>query len=327
MSTNQPEEVDIFYILKKIKEAFKKLNKLFFNAVNFVVKRWIVIALLILAGAGYGYYVNKTTTKNKTAKLLVRINFDTVNYVYTTIELLNEKLIEKDTAYFKKAGFPEAIGTIKGIELKPLVRIKEIVDQYEINNRNFESVLKNVDFESVDEEFDLANTFTVDYKQHIMVVSLSNNATPKTLQELIKFINNSELLQNLKEKKVTDLTLQIATNKNTVIQIDKILDFYTQNKSLPSPSNQLFVVDKNFDIQKIIEKKTELQKENEKLNQELVYSKNIVVVLNKPTVTFEEEGITDNKLVFYPLLFVGLFLLLAFVRYIFLTLKRMAEED
>ncbi len=327
MSTNQPEEVDIFYILKKIKEAFKKLNKLFFNAVNFVVKRWIVIALLILAGAGYGYYVNKTTTKNKTAKLLVRINFDTVNYVYTTIELLNEKLIEKDTAYFKKAGFPEAIGTIKGIELKPLVRIKEIVDQYEINNRNFESVLKNVDFESVDEEFDLANTFTVDYKQHIMVVSLSNNATPKTLQELIKFINNSELLQNLKEKKVTDLTLQIATNKNTVIQIDKILDFYTQNKSLPSPSNQLFVVDKNFDIQKIIEKKTELQKENEKLNQELVYSKNIVVVLNKPTVTFEEEGITDNKLVFYPLLLVGLFLLLAFVRYIFLTLKRMAEED
>ena len=327
MSTNQPEEVDIFYILKKIKEAFKKLNKLFFNAVNFVVKRWIVIALLILAGAGYGYYVNKTTTKNKTAKLLVRINFDTVNYVYTTIELLNEKLIEKDTAYFKKAGFPEAIGTIKGIELKPLVRIKEIVDQYEINNRNFESVLKNVDFESVDEEFDLANTFTVDYKQHIMVVSLSNNATPKTLQELIKFINNSELLGDLKNKKIENLTNQIAENKVTIAQIDNILDFYAKNNSIPTSSEKLFVVAEMFDIPKAIEKKSEVLKEIDQLDQELVYAKDVVIVLNKPTVTFEEEGITDNKLVFYPLLFVGLFLLLAFVRYIFLTLKRMAEED
>ena len=327
MSTNQPEEVDIFYILKKIKEAFKKLNKLFFNAVNFVVKRWIVIALLILAGAGYGYYVNKTTTKNKTAKLLVRINFDTVNYVYTTIELLNEKLIEKDTAYFKKAGFPEAIGTIKGIELKPLVRIKEIVDQYEINNRNFESVLKNVDFESVDEEFDLANTFTVDYKQHIMVVSLGNNATPKTLQELIKFINNSELLGDLKNKKIENLTNQIAENKVTIAQIDNILDFYAKNNSIPTSSEKLFVVAEMFDIPKAIEKKSEVLKEIDQLDQELVYAKDVVIVLNKPTVTFEEEGITDNKLVFYPLLLVGLFLLLAFVRYIFLTLKRMAEED
>ena len=82
-----------------------------------------------------------------------------------------------------------------------------------------------------------------------------------------------------------------------------------------------------FDIPKAIEKKSEVLKEIDQLDQELVYAKDVVIVLNKPTVTFEEEGITDNKLVFYPLLLVGLFLLLAFVRYIFLTLKRMAEED
>ncbi len=327
MSNKQPEEVDIFYILNKIKEGFKKLNVLFFKFIDFVVRRWVVIAVLIAVGAGYGYYLKSTTKKDKTTKLLVRINFDTVNYVYTTIELLNEKLIEKDTAYFKKAGFPSAISTIRNVELKPLIRIQEIVNKYEINNRIFESVLKNVDFESIDEEFDLANTFTADYKQHTMVVSLTNQATDKSITQLLGYINNNRLLQELKKKIVADMKMQIETNMNSIKQIDTILESYTKNNSLPSPSEQLYIVDKDFSIAKVLEKKTELQKEIELLNQELVYAEDIMVLLNKPLVMYEKQGFLSNKVIFYPLLLVGLFLLLSLIRHLFLSLKKIAQES
>ena len=82
----------------------------------------------------------------------------------------------------------------------------------------------------------------------------------------------------------------------------------------------------NFDIADIFESKMTLQKEMEGLRRDLVFSKDVVVNVNKPQL-YRNLGITSNKMVFYPVLFLFVFFLLALLRTFYFSLKRIAEEE
>ncbi len=327
MTDFKNEEVDIFYILHKLKELLKKWNALLFRGINFIVKRWYVLLVLIIAGVALGYYEKNNTEKDKKAKVLLRINFDSVNYVYTSLELLNEKLSQGDNKFLKKIDYTNAQQEIKEFELTPIVNLKEIIADYDPNDRNLEAIVKNLDFPTEeDEERKISETFTTQYKYHILEFVLTSEATEESIRKIIAYLNNNELLQELKEVSVRDIMEQVEYNKKTIEQINRVLDTYTTNESLPSPSAQIFVVDKNFSINNIIEKKIELQKEIEELNKYLVYSKDIVVMVNEPMVIKLNRGFLDKKHILYPIVFVGIFLVLALLRSIYIHLKHKAEE-
>ena len=98
-------------------------------------------------------------------------------------------------------------------------------------------------------------------------------------------------------------------NSKMILQIDRLLDTYYTGESLLSPSSEVFVVDKNFSVSNLMTQKIELNQEIENLKKELVYSKNIAVVVNNPKLAIEDKGITSNKAVFYPVALFMLFLL------------------
>ena len=326
MSDKNQEEIDIFYILKKIKETLKEWNATIFRGINFVIRNWIVIAILIVAGAAYGYYVNMDDKRDKKATVLLRINFDAVNYVYSSLETLSEKVAQKDTKFLSEIGFDAAIPEITSIEIKPVINLREIVDQYEINNRNFEAVLKNIDFKEEDEETPISETLISSYKYHTIEFELTNDANNNTLIKVLSYLNDNEMLQELKKVTNEDIIEHVAMHKQTINQIDKVLNTYTSNNSLVSPSSQIYVVDKNFSINNIIETKIELQQKIESLNKYLVYSKDIVVFANEPNVTYLNKGLLDKKAIFYPIVLVFLFLFFAFVRYVYILLRENAKQ-
>lgn len=326
MSNNQNEEIDIFYILKMLKEALRKWNASVFRGINFILRNWIIIVVLIVAGAAYGYYSNLDDKRDKKASVLLRVNFDAVNYVYKSLELLSEKVGQKDQKFLSEIGFDAETPEITSIEIKPVINLKEIVDQYEINNRNFEAVLKNIDFKEEEEETPISETLISSYKYHIIEFELTNNANNNTLTKVLDYLNNNEVLQELKKVTNEDIIEHVAMHKQTIKQIDKVLDTYTSNKSLASPSSQIYVVDKNFSINNIIETKIELQQKIESLNKYLVYSKDVVVFVNDPNVTYLNKGLLDKKAILYPIVLVFLFLFLSFLRYLFMVLKEDAKQ-
>jgi hypothetical protein len=327
MTDYKNEEVDIFYVLHKLKELLKRWNVLLFRGINFIIKRWYILLALIIVGFALGYYENENTEKDKKAKILLRINFDSVNYVYTSLELLNEKLAQGDNKFLKEIDFPNAPQEIKEFELTPLVNLKEIIAEYEANDRNFEAIIKNVDFPNKDdEERNISETFTSEYKYHILEFVFTHEANEESVRKIVAYLNNNELLQELKEVSVRDIKEHVAYNRKTIEQIDKVLDTYTTNESLPSPSDQIYVVDKNFSINNILEKKIELKQEIDELNKQLVYSKDIVVMVNEPLVIKLSRGFLDKKHILYPIAFVGIFIFLALLRSIYIHLKHKAEE-
>jgi hypothetical protein len=325
MTDYKNEEVDIFYVLHKLKELLKRWNVLLFRGINFIIKRWYVVVLLIIIGGAMGYYEKKNTEKEKKAKVLLRINFDSVDYVYTSLELLNEKLSQGDIKFLKKIDFPSAPDEIREFELTPIVKLKEIIDEYEANDRNFEAIVKNIEFTTKeDEERNISETFTSEYKYHILEFELTSEANEGSIKKIINYLNSNELLKEFKEVTNRDIEEHIAYNERTIDQIDKVLDAYTSNESLQSPSDQIFVVDKNFSINSIIEKKIELQQEIMELNKALVYSKDIVVMVNDPIVVKLNSGFLN--MILYPIVFVGAFLLLILLRTIYINLRIKAEK-
>ncbi len=318
------DELDLFQLFDKLKAIVNNWIVKLFNAIDYIYKYKIIIGILIIVGVGLGYFSQKATKLDQKATALVKVNFKTVDYVYSEIEQLNEKLKEKDSLFFDKNGFRADTLEMSKIEIKPIVNLNDILEKYELNDRKLEGLLKNLEFD--DEEIKLYETFTSEYKYHKINFEFSPVATNKTIKQTIEYLNNNPLLQELKETIITDVKSQIENNKKSIRQIDHVIDTYQTNESLPSPSEQIFVVDKNFSIHVLFERKLELQQLNESLNTFLAQSKDVVVLVNKPDIVKEKKGVIGNKIILYPLLLVSLFLLLSYFRYIFIKLRKIAEQ-
>ena len=322
MATDNKDELDLLKIIQIFKNIFKKWLLLFFNALDFITRNWKTVLGLILLGLVLGYFTQNNNKPLQKATVLLRVNFDAVNYLYSEVELFNEKIKEKDSLFFTKIGFNINSLEVKDMELTPLINLKDIVDKYEQTYRNLDGLLQNLDFE--DNEINVSETFTTEYKYHNLEFSLLSNANEETIPKIINFFNNDELLRKVRNVGIKNMEDRIISNENVISQIDTVIKLYSKNESLSSPSNQTFVVDKNFNIHGILNKKTELLLDNEKIREELVVSDNIIVMMNEPRLLNEKPGILGNKFIFYPFVFVLGFLLLAFARHSYLYLKEVA---
>ena len=321
MATENKDELDLLKIIQVFKNIFKKWLLLFFNALDFIFRNWKTVLGLIAIGLVLGYFTQNNNKPSKKATALLRVNFDAVNYLYSEVALLNEKLAEKDSLFFTRIGFNTDSLEVQHMELTPLINLKDIVDK---NYRNLDGLLQNLDFEDNDKEINISETFTTEYKYHNLKFSLLSNANEETIPKIINFFNNDELLRKVRNVGVKNMEDRIISNEKVISQIDTLIKLYSKNESLPSPSDQIFVVDKNFHIHGILNKKTQLLLDNEKIREELVVSDNIIVMMNEPRLLSEKPEILDYKFIFYPLVFVLGFLLLAFARHSYLYLKEVA---
>lgn len=324
MEPKNNDEIDLFHLFDKLKALVNNWIVLLFKAFDFIYKFKIVILILIIIGAGLGYFFQQTYKLNQKTTALIRVNFDSVDYVYSEIELLNDKIKEKDSVFFEANGFRSDTLEMKKIEVKPIINLNNILEKYEINDRKLEGLLRYLDFE--DEDIKLYETFNSEYKYHKINFSLSPVASNKTITSTIAYLNNNKLLQKFKEMIISDVKSQIENNEKSIKQIDNVIDTYKTGESLPSPSEQIFVVDKNFSIHVLFEKKLKLQQLNEKLKTFLAQSQDIVVLVNKPDIVKEKTGVSGHKVIAYPIILVTIFLLLALFRYIFIKLRAIAKK-
>jgi len=324
MKEQKSDEIDLTNLFSMFKEKIKDSIVLLFDLIDYLLKKWILITALIVLGLIIGYVTQNNYNHNKKASVLLRINFDTVDYVYSEIDLINEKVIEKDSLFFSEMGLKGDSIQIKQIEITPIVRFKEIIERYKVNDRKLEGLLKSLEFN--DDDVESYETFKSEYYFHTLNFTLSYNATQETIEKIIEYLNNNIILTDIKNSSIRDIKSQIANNSTSIKQIDNVINAYKTNESLTSPSDQIFVVDKNFNMSEMFEKKIELQELNAELNKILVYSKDIVVVVNKPKIIEENTKFSSNRIVFFPSLFVFIFLLFSFLKYTYIYLKEIANS-
>lgn len=322
MTQSNHEEVDLVYVIKKIKELIKSWIVLLFKAIDFAIKYWWVIILLIILGLGLGYFAQQNAAQTKNAKMVVRVNFDSGDYVYNSVDMMNAKVRDLDSTFFVNNGIKNYFA-IKDVAIKPIERLKDVVDSYEPSNRNIEVVLKNLEFE---EENSINNYMASDYKYHELTVKLSPLGNEKEVAEVVNYFNKNELIQEMKHSAIANTKEKLARNRNTLDQIDKIMESYILKDASVLKENQVYI-DQGLNFDRILTAKADIQKENDVLVEELVVSKDAVVVIGDISITNVEKRLLDKKMIVYPILFTFLFLFLAWCRYVFKYLRGVAQDN
>lgn len=324
MEQQKKEVIDLIDVLSDFKKILKRWVVLLFNVIDYILKKWIIITILIVTGVALGYFTQDYVKPTKKATVLVRINFDAVAYVYSEIDLINEKVKESDSVFFSNMGLKGDTIQLIELNISPIVRFKDILGRYESNDRKLEGLLNTIEFE--DDDIALYETFNSEYYFHKLEFTLSNNANQETLEKTIQYLNDNEVLGELKVSIIKSIKSQIKNNLTSIEQIDNVVNAYNTNESISSPSDQIFVVDKNFSIHTLFDRKLEFQIKNEELNKFFVYAKDIVVVVNKPKIIEYQIGLIGNKMLFNPLLFVFMFLFFSFCRYSYYYLREIANS-
>lgn len=304
MSQTSKDEIDLGYLINKISEVLKNISVSIYNSIQFCLRNWYFIIGLLIGGIVLGYFSEIDSKPAKKATLILRTNFNTAEYTYNALNTLMVKSATMDTAFLKQHGFKTGSNEIRGIEITPMINFKDITENFSQNERALEALLRNVEFK--DEEA-ISNSFYSGYKFHQVDFVLSNSANQKTIDKVLTYLNDNEIIKRTAKNGKTVLEQNIAMNAFSIEQIDVTISKYNQNTFMGSTSQQVVVVDKNFSYNGVLVEKSKLQKENTHLKNELVYADQAIIKVTNPNIVEDKRPSYKMKYVTYPLFFVFLF--------------------
>tara|TARA_Y100001934_G_scaffold125031_1_gene152268 strand:- start:1227 stop:2201 length:975 start_codon:yes stop_codon:yes gene_type:complete len=297
------DELDIIVLIEKIKLALLSILLQIFRSTKTFLMGWKQLLLIVLAGVLLGYFQTDNDQPNaKEATLLVKINFDAGNYVYDAVDLINLKILSEDTEFFTQEFKLNADEQLDEVSISPVIDIKDIMAK-EINANEIRALFENLEYE---DGFSVTEGFKSDYDYHFINVVVSGNSTISTVNKIVDYFNNNLLFTELKERNIQRISSIISDNEQTIKQIDKLLDYYTsENKT---KTTQLYIDNKDLRPNELIKTKVSLQNENQELKKENLTTKETVMAINEANILIENTSLLSNKMVYYPLLFLFIYI-------------------
>lgn len=323
MAQNNSDEINLINVYSSLKKIVNNFLIKIFNFIEFSKRNWKILSLLIVIGLLLGYFTKDSFESNKKADIILKVNFEMVTYLYNEVALINDKIKENDTQFFNEIGFKSDTIKIRELELLPVVNLKDIVKNYGGLSQYLENLLENLEFDK--KETDVTKTFTSEYKYHILHLELTNKATSETIDKLLNYLNSNTMLDKIKQSNIVILEERIANDLKTIKQIDNVIESYN-NESLPSQKSDVFVLEKSLDVDLIIERKINLQRQIERTKEDLLLADDTIVAINKSNISKVESSFNRTNLFYYPIVFVSLFYILAIFKNTYLFLKELASK-
>ena len=302
----ETEELDIIVLIEKIKLMLLSVCLQIFRRSKNFLSQWKRLLAVILAGVLLGYFLtDNDKPSSKEATVLVKINFDAGNYVYDTVDLINLKISSEDTDFFTQEIKLNEDETIDEVSISPVIDIKDIMAK-DIQANEIRALFENLEYE---DGFSVTEGFKSDYDYHFIKVNVSNNSSIETINKVIDYFNNNPLFAELKERNFQRISSIISDNEQTIKQIDNLLEYYTTQNT--ANNSQLYIDNKDLRPNELIKTKITLQSENQELKKESLTSKETVITINESNVLIENNSLASNKMVYYPFLFLLIYLIVS----------------
>ncbi len=307
MSKNQPinqedQEIDLLEISKKIGGFFQKINFFLFRCIQFFVKKAIVILILLVIGAGLGFYLDKTLASYD-SEIIVMPNFSSNDYLYSKINLINAKITDGDTTFLKAIGIKE-ITAIKKIEIKPMMDVYKFANK---NPQNFETLKLMADKGDISKIVEDEMT-SKNYLFHSLTIQSSKPVTVTGfVNPLLIYLNTSDYYSKIKSENLKNITIKIIQNDSIIKQIDAFLNNIKKNTG--GKSNSLVYYNENSQLNDIIKTKDLLIKEQGDHRLEFINLDKTIKDISIVTNIKNSKSINGRLKLMLPLLLVFLFLL------------------
>jgi len=313
---NTSEEIDLGYIFKKSNDFFKRIVRSFFQILEFFKKYFIIVIVLLILGFGYGYYKDSKVVPTYTNEVLVIPNFESVDYLYDKIEVINNKISSGDTLYLQQV-VDTNFRKLRGIKIEPIVDIYNFVSK---SYRNFDVLRLFAEKQDFSEYIEDLSTSKY-YKYHRMEISvLGNGSSEKMIADLFTFLNENEHFKEYQKVFVENNKFEIREYHNMVTQIDSLLKANAQMNATANVN-----ITNSADLFQLITRKKDILEEIAQLKtQEIDYNSTIKIVNADYNLETKSFLSLSNK-VKYPLMLVFLFSMVFFILYLFKNLKRYSQ--
>ncbi|WP_333877876.1 hypothetical protein [Flavobacterium sp.] len=309
---NNPEnqEIDLSQISKRIGSFFENMATQIFKAFLFFKRNIIWIGILFVIGAGLGYYLDKTD-KVYNNQIIVLPNFNSTDYVYTTVELINAKIEEGDTIFLKEVvGIKEPKKVLK-VSISPIPDVYKFIDNKPQNFELIKLMSEDGDIKKV-----VGETLTSkNYPYHsISFVTNGITSKEKTVDPLLNYLNNSAYYQAIQKEYVNNVKIKIAKNDSIISQIDGFLNAFNNTVNGSQKSDKLIYYNENAQLADVIKAKDELLLEQGNKRIELINLDKIVkdnsIILN----ILDRSAVNNKMKLILPLFLIGIFVLVSILK-------------
>jgi len=293
------QEVDLAQVSAKINQGFRNMGTAIFNAINFLYKNALILLVLLIIGVVLGYFKD-TSNKVYNHEIIVIPNFESADYLYGKIELINSKIKEGDTVYLKNLGlkYPKRISSLK---------IEPIIDPYNfIRNRedNFELLKLMAADGSIDKVMKDGIT-SKNYTYHRITFSTKGKAShSNTIEPLLKSFNDNAYLKTIQENIIYNTKQKIAYNQQTLNQINGLLNSFSSDAAgKGGKSGNLVYYNENTQLDEILQTKNNVENEQGYKRIDLFKYQKII----KDVSVFLNKEKSSSNMWIYPLLLIAIF--------------------
>ena len=311
MNKNQPnnqedQEIDLTQISKKIGRLFEWINTFLFRCIQFFVKNAIVILILLVIGVGLGFYLD-VTKKTYDHQIIVTPNFESTDYLYSKIDLIESKIKERDTVFLKEiVGIKNPKEIIK-IEIKPITDVYKFIENKTENFELIKLMAEGGDIKKILED----NLTSKNYSLHtITFKTKKQTAITETVQPILIYLNETDYYKKVQKETVNNIQIKMIQNDTIISQINGVLNGFSNMVNGAQKSDKLVYYNENTQLNDVIKTKETLINEQGIHRIELVGLDKIIKD-NSSTLNIENTNSVNGKLkLVLPVLFLLSFILI-----------------
>ena len=279
--SNKSEEIDLILIFSKIKLAFVNFGNFFLNIFRIALKRWVLLLIISLLGAGIGIGLFFLAKPVYISSFTLSSNTLSNDFCADIIEDL--ELIIKDNT-------PEVLAK----KLKIDTTIAKEINALEF--QNYDEKLKKL--------YKDKDTVVLGRPFKIIAYTYNNKIFSALQKALVDYLENNEYALKRKELKMNNILLMREKLKGEIHQLDS-LKFVVAANLLPRGSTNGFVFGQPLDPINVYKEGINLFQDDLNLNSNLVLIDNIQVIKDfSPRAKQDSPKLVRNIVIYGFVLFV-----------------------
>lgn len=305
--------IELSTITKGISTAGSNFSTFLFRCIQFIKRNFLVIVVLLILGFGIGLFLDKSQ-KSYDHEIIVSPNFRSADYLYSKIDLLKAKIIERDTAFLKAIGLSKP-SNIRTISIKPIIDVYSFIRDSEHHYKMLALLAEDGDLNKIVQD----PTTSRNYTYHTISFSTKEKIDRQsTIDPLIRFFNNNEYFKQIQKEYISNVNLKIAANDVTISQINAWLDNIKKSPESGRDQNLVYI-NEVTQLNDMLKTKDELLQEQGGNRISLLKTDAIIKENDSSLNMLHTSSMNGNLKYIFPLIFVCLFILFYLFRSFYRT--------
>jgi hypothetical protein len=316
------QEIDLSQISKKVGSFFSGVSTSIFNGILFIQKRLIVFIVLFVIGAALGYYLDSEGKVYK-SEIIVSPNFGSVDYLYNKVELLDSRIRQQDTAFFKSIGIKNPKAILQ-IEVKPIIDIYNFVASNTANVGNAQNTQNFELIKLLSEDGDVNKVINDEitsrnYGRHtIQITTRSLISSKEEIEPLLNYLNQNDYFQDVQRTYIANIKIKMKQNEMIIEQINNLLNQFSGTLANSQKSDKLVYYNENTQLNEIIQTKNGLISELGGQRMDLITVDKIIKKNSSVLNVVNSKGLNNKMKFVIPLIlifgYLGVYLFVSFYK-------------